>query len=137
MEQVQTLIPDDRIQSMEPIIITLAAELGVQPQQVAAAVHLLDDGSTVPFIARYRKEVTGGPDDTQLRTLEERLPYLREPGKRRQVILPEHDPWGRRSSRAMTSRGSIRLLKKKTWPGTWAKSSSETFRSAETAMIRS
>ena len=55
----------------------IAEELGVRPQQVAAAVALLDEGSTVPFIARYRKEVTGSLDDTQLRNLEERLRYLR------------------------------------------------------------
>ncbi|WP_197320882.1 Tex family protein [Saccharomonospora sp. NB11] len=65
----------------------IADELGVRPEQVHAAVALLDDGSTVPFIARYRKEVTGGLDDTQLRTLEERLRYLRELEDRRTVIL--------------------------------------------------
>ncbi len=65
----------------------IAGELGVRPEQVHAAVALLDDGSTVPFIARYRKEVTGGLDDTQLRTLEERLRYLRELEERRTVIL--------------------------------------------------
>jgi uncharacterized protein len=65
----------------------IAAELSVKPQQVAAAVALLDEGATVPFIARYRKEVTGGLDDTQLRTLEERLAYLRELEERRAVIL--------------------------------------------------
>ena len=65
----------------------IADELGVRPEQVRAAVALLDDGSTVPFIARYRKEVTGGLDDTQLRTLEDRLRYLRELEERRTVIL--------------------------------------------------
>lgn len=65
----------------------LAAELGVKIQQVEATVELLDGGATVPFIARYRKEVTGGLDDTQLRNLEERLHYLRELEERRQVIL--------------------------------------------------
>ena len=65
----------------------LAAELAVKPQQVAAAVALLDEGATVPFIARYRKEATGGLDDTQLRTLEERLRYLRELEERRAAIL--------------------------------------------------
>ncbi len=65
----------------------IAAELSVKPQQVIAAVALLDEGATVPFIARYRKEVTGGLDDTQLRTLEERLGYLRELEERRGVIL--------------------------------------------------
>ncbi|GAB6262807.1 Tex family protein [Photobacterium sp. R1] len=65
----------------------IASELNVNTQQVAAAVALLDDGNTVPFIARYRKEVTGGLDDTQLRNLESRLGYLRELEDRRQVIL--------------------------------------------------
>src|ERR1700719_3890258 len=65
----------------------LASELAVGPQQVAAAVSLLDAGSTVPFIARYRKEATGGLDDAQLRTLEERLGYLRELEERRAAIL--------------------------------------------------
>jgi uncharacterized protein len=65
----------------------IAAELSVKPQQVVAAVALLDEGATVPFVARYRKEATGGLDDTQLRTLEERLAYLRELEERRAVIL--------------------------------------------------
>ena len=56
----------------------IAGEISARPQQVASAVALLDEGSTVPFIARYRKEVTGGLDDSQLRLLEERLGYLRE-----------------------------------------------------------
>ena len=55
----------------------IAAELNVGVNQVAAAVGLLDDGATVPFVARYRKEVTGGLDDVQLRALEQRLGYLR------------------------------------------------------------
>jgi protein Tex len=65
----------------------IAEELGVRLQQVEAAVALLDGGATVPFIARYRKEATGTLDDTQLRTLEERLNYLRELEDRRKVIL--------------------------------------------------
>jgi len=65
----------------------LAAELGVQISQINAAVTLLYEGATVPFIARYRKEATGGLDDTQLRLLEERLGYLRELEARRAVIL--------------------------------------------------
>ena len=65
----------------------ISTELGVREQQVAAAVDLLDGGATVPFIARYRKEVTGSLDDAQLRTLEERLRYLRELEDRRKVIL--------------------------------------------------
>jgi protein Tex len=65
----------------------IAAELGVRERQVTAAVELLDGGATVPFIARYRKEATGALDDAQLRTLEERLRYLRELDERRVVIL--------------------------------------------------
>lgn len=70
-----------------PIETQIAAELGVKPWQVKAAVELLDAGSTVPFIARYRKEATGTLDDTQLRGLEERLRYLRELEDRRRTIL--------------------------------------------------
>ena len=69
------------------IIQTLATELAVQPAQVKAAVALLDEGATVPFIARYRKEITNGLDDTQLRNLESRLSYLRELHDRKRVIL--------------------------------------------------
>jgi protein Tex len=65
----------------------IAEELGVREQQVEATVALLDGGATVPFVARYRKEITGGLDDTQLRTLEERLNYLRELEERRTAIL--------------------------------------------------
>ncbi len=72
---------------MEIISQRIADELGVRETQVASAVSLLDDGATVPFIARYRKEATGGLDDSQLRTLEERLRYLRELEERRQTIL--------------------------------------------------
>src|ERR1700754_23241 len=72
---------------MASIEVRIAEELGVKAQQVDAAVELLDGGATVPFIARYRKEVTGSLDDAQLRTLEERLRYLRELEDRRRVIL--------------------------------------------------
>jgi protein Tex len=65
----------------------IADELGVPERQVGAAVELLDGGATVPFVARYRKEATGGLDDAQLRTLEERLHYLRELEERRTAIL--------------------------------------------------
>ncbi|MCG9597753.1 RNA-binding transcriptional accessory protein [Vibrio sp. Isolate25] len=65
----------------------IAQELNVRTEQVTAAVNLIDDGNTVPFIARYRKEVTGGLDDTQLRNLDSRLAYLRELDDRRQTIL--------------------------------------------------
>ena len=77
------------------ILQNIAAELGVQPKQVSAAVSLLDEGSTVPFIARYRKEATGNLDDTQLRTLEERLIYLRELEDRRAAILASIEEQGK------------------------------------------
>src|SRR3954468_2702773 len=77
------------------IVSTIAQELAVKPQQVAAAVALLDEGSTVPFIARYRKEATGNLDDTQLRTLEERLGYLREMEDRRSAIVASIDEQGK------------------------------------------
>ncbi|TXS32576.1 hypothetical protein EAO74_05925 [Streptomyces sp. gb1(2016)] len=67
----------------------IAEELGVRERQVKAAVDLLDGGSTVPFIARYRKEATEMLDDAQLRTLEERLRYLRELEDRRTAAGPE------------------------------------------------
>ncbi|MBA5777215.1 RNA-binding transcriptional accessory protein [Stappia sp. F7233] len=73
----------------------IADEIGGQPAQVSAAVALLDEGSTVPFIARYRKEATGGLDDTQLRTLEERLIYLREMEDRRAAILKSIEEQGK------------------------------------------
>ncbi|MFI6788093.1 Tex family protein [Nonomuraea sp. NPDC050383] len=73
----------------------IAAELGVRDGQVLAAVELLDGGATVPFIARYRKEVTGALDDAQLRTLEERLRYLRELEERRTAILESVESQGK------------------------------------------
>jgi len=72
---------------MKPINLRIAEELGVGEQQVAAAISLLDGGGTVPFVARYRKEATGALDDAQLRTLKERLRYLRELDERRAAIL--------------------------------------------------
>ena len=65
----------------------IASEINARAEQVKAAIQLLDEGATVPFIARYRKEVTGGLDDTQLRTLAERLSYLRELTARRASIV--------------------------------------------------
>jgi protein Tex len=72
---------------MKPINRRIAEELGVREQQITATISLLDGGATVPFVARYRKEATGGLDDAQLRTLEERLRYLRELDERRAAIL--------------------------------------------------
>jgi uncharacterized protein len=77
------------------IIKRIAAELAVRDNQVAAAVDLLDGGATVPFIARYRKEATGTLDDAQLRTLDERLRYLRELEERRAAILASIDEQGK------------------------------------------
>lgn len=74
-------------QIAEQIARTIAAEIGAQPAQARSAIALLDEGATVPFIARYRKEVTGGLDDTQLRDLETRLRYLRELEDRRAAVL--------------------------------------------------
>ncbi|MCZ8251260.1 MAG: Tex family protein [Hylemonella sp.] len=80
---------------MQKIIAQIAQEIGVRTQQVEAAVALLDGGATVPFIARYRKEVTGGLDDTQLRELEVRLVYLRELEERRAAILKSIEEQGK------------------------------------------
>ena len=71
---------------MEDMIRLLAAELGQKPQHVEAVVRLLDEGNTIPFIARYRKEQHGAMDDTTLRTLAERLQYLRNLAQRREEI---------------------------------------------------
>jgi protein Tex len=73
----------------------LATELSAHANQVAAAVALLDEGATVPFIARYRKEATGGLDDIQLRLLEERLRYLRELEERRAAIVESINTQGK------------------------------------------
>jgi len=78
---------DTAPQTAARIARTIATEIGARPDQVGAAVKLLDEGATVPFVARYRKEVTGGLDDTQLRTLSDRLSYLREMEARRETIL--------------------------------------------------
>lgn len=102
---------------MDTINSRIAEELSalpsgrVLPQQVAAAVALLDEGSTVPFIARYRKEVTGSLDDTQLRLLEERLRYLRELEERRHVILASIEEQGKLTSELAND---IRLADTKT-----------------------
>ncbi|OPF65672.1 Tex family protein [Hydrogenophaga sp. H7] len=80
---------------MQKIIAQIAQEIRVEPRQVLAAVELLDGGATVPFIARYRKEVTGGLDDTQLRELEYRLGYLRELEDRRATVLKAIDEQGK------------------------------------------
>jgi uncharacterized protein len=80
---------------MQQIIAQIAQEIQVRPQQVEAAVQLLDEGATVPFIARYRKEVTGGLDDIQLRELETRLSYLRELRDRKEAVIKAIDEQGK------------------------------------------
>jgi uncharacterized protein len=82
-------------QQTTSIVARIAAELGVRGGQVSAAVDLLDGGATVPFIARYRKEATGTLDDAQLRTLDERLRYLRELEERRAAILASVEEQGK------------------------------------------
>ncbi|MCA1908187.1 MAG: RNA-binding transcriptional accessory protein [Magnetospirillum sp.] len=81
--------------ALPPIATRIAQELGVRDAQVIATIALLDEGATVPFVARYRKEATGGLDDTQLRTLEERLVYLRELEDRRSAIVKSIDEQGK------------------------------------------
>ena len=75
---------------MDPIIEQLAKELDKQPQHVENVVRLLDEGNTIPFIARYRKELHGAMDDTSLRMLEERLKYLRGLEERREAVKKIH-----------------------------------------------
>jgi protein Tex len=81
----------------------LAQELSAKPAQVAAAIALMDEGATVPFIARYRKEVTGGLDDTQLRLLEDRLGYLRELEERRKAIVASIEEQGKMTPELLKS----------------------------------
>ena len=96
--------PADPAAITASIIKRIAAELAVRDNQVAAAVDLLDGGATVPFIARYRKEATGTLDDAQLRTLDERLRYLRELEERRAAILASIEEQGKLTDEL---RGSI------------------------------
>ncbi len=93
---MSTPIQTNTLNSTQAKIVSLiATELTVKTPQVSAAIKLLDEGATVPFIARYRKEATGNLDDTQLRTLQERLLYLRELEERRQVILSSIEQQGK------------------------------------------
>jgi len=85
----------DVLKPMQSIPLQLASELKVRESQVQAAIDLLDGGATVPFIARYRKEATGGLDDVQMRELEARLAYLRELHQRRAAILKSIDEQGK------------------------------------------
>ncbi|MFT4004024.1 MAG: Tex-like N-terminal domain-containing protein, partial [Rhizobium sp.] len=86
---------------------TIAAEINSRPDQAKAAIELLDEGATVPFIARYRKEVTGGLDDTQLRTLAERLVYLRELEARRAAIIESITGQGKMTDELMAKVATV------------------------------
>ena len=85
----------ERVSEIKSVNARIAEELAVAEGRVAAAVKLLDDGATVPFIARYRKEITGGLDDAQLRLLDERLTYLRELDERRAAVLASIEEQGK------------------------------------------
>ena len=91
------MLPPIEKRTSERIARRIAEEIGCRPPQVLATAALLDEGATVPFIARYRKEVTGGLDDIQLRLLDERLTYLREMEERRTAILHSIDEQGQLS----------------------------------------
>ncbi|MHA7969993.1 Tex family protein [Rhizobium sp. CAU 1783] len=86
---------------LKSIAAIIATEINARPEQVLAAVELLDEGATVPFVARYRKEVTGGLDDTQLRNLSDRLAYLRELGARRKAIVESITSQGKMTDELM------------------------------------
>ena len=88
-------MPENDARLAQHIAKTIAAEINAQPAQANAAIALLDEGATVPFIARYRKEATGGLDDTQLRNLETRLTYLRELEERRTTVLASIEQQGK------------------------------------------
>ena len=85
---------------MRQIANVISTELQVDQKQVDAAIKLLDEGATVPFISRYRKEVTGGLDDSQMRTLEDRLRYLRELEDRRGEHSKKYCRTGKTNTRA-------------------------------------
>jgi protein Tex len=86
---------------LRSLAASISAEINARPDQAKAAIELLDEGATVPFIARYRKEVTGGLDDTQLRTLAERLVYLRELEARRDTIIESVNSQGKMTDELM------------------------------------
>lgn len=100
--------PQDELTMMkESLCRIIAGDIQARAEQVEAAVRLLDEGNTVPFIARYRKEVTGGLDDTQLRNLETRLGYLRELEDRRQAILKSIGEQGKLTSDRKAINGTL------------------------------
>ena len=92
------------------LIQALAAELGKDPRHVENVVHLLDEGNTIPFIARYRKELHGAMDDTSLRTLEERLQYLRGLEERREAVKKSIDEQGKLTDELTAAIDSAKTL---------------------------
>ena len=92
------------------LIQALAAELGKDPRHVENVVHLLDEGNTIPFIARYRKELHGAMDDTSLRTLEERLQYLRGLEERREAVKKSIDEQGKLTDELAAAIDSAKTL---------------------------
>ena len=95
---------------LKSIPARIADELSVREAQVAAAIQLLDEGATVPFIARYRKEVTGGLDDIQLRELEARLGYLRELRDRLQTVIKAIDEQGKLTPVLLAAYAALPML---------------------------
>ncbi|MER2152393.1 MAG: Tex-like N-terminal domain-containing protein, partial [Candidatus Limivicinus sp.] len=95
---------------MDPMIAVLAEELGQKPEYVENVVRLLDEGNTIPFIARYRKELHGAMDDTVLRTLETRLQYLRSLQERRETVLSAIEEQGKLTDELAESIASVRTL---------------------------
>src|SRR6187455_2705807 len=88
---------------LQRIAAIIASEINSKPAQAVAAITLLDEGATVPFVARYRKEATGGLDDAQLRLLAERLSYLRELEERRAAIVAAIEEQGKMTTELLTS----------------------------------
>ena len=95
---------------MDPMIAVLAEELGQKPEYVENVVRLLDEGNTIPFIARYRKELHGAMDDTVLRTLETRLQYLRSLQERRETVLSAIEEQGKLTDELAEAIASVRTL---------------------------
>jgi len=92
---------------LKRVAILIAAEIGARPEQAAAAIGLLDDGATVPFIARYRKEASGGLDDAQLRLLAEQLVYRRELEARREAIIRSISGQGKSTEELAAKIGAV------------------------------
>ena len=95
---------------MEKIIKTIAEELNIKPQQVENTIKLIDEGNTIPFIARYRKEVTGGLSDETLRDLGERLNYLRNLEQRKEEVIKSIDEQGKLTDEILQAKKKKKTL---------------------------